>query len=71
MASTRAKNAGKSVAAPARAKKGISISGEERQRMIGEAAYYRAEQRGFIGGDPLQDWLAAEAEIDRQLGKVF
>ena len=40
---------------------------EERTRMIAEAAYYRAESRGFTGGDPLQDWLDAEAEIDRIL----
>lgn len=31
--------------------------------MIAEAAYYRAAARGFQGGDPLDDWLAAEAEI--------
>ena len=28
-------------------------------------AYYRAERRGFTGGDPVQDWLEAEVEIDR------
>jgi len=32
--------------------------------MIAEAAYFRAEHRGFRGGDPLEDWLQAEAEID-------
>jgi len=40
---------------------------DSRQRMIAEAAYYRAEKRGFVGGDPLHDWLDAEAEIDRIL----
>jgi hypothetical protein len=35
--------------------------------MIAEAAYYRALARGFSGGDPLADWLEAEAEIDRML----
>ena len=35
------------------------------RQMIQEAAYFRAEARGFIGGDPVEDWLAAEAEIDR------
>ena len=35
--------------------------------MIAEAAYYRAEARGFREGDPVQDWLAAEAEIDARL----
>lgn len=43
------------------------ISPDERQRMIAEAAYLRAAQRGFQGGDPLADWLAAEAEINRAL----
>jgi hypothetical protein len=34
-----------------------------RQRMIAEAAYYRAEKRGFAPGNDLDDWLAAEAEV--------
>jgi len=33
------------------------------QRWIAEAAYYRAESRGFEPGGETQDWLAAEAEI--------
>jgi hypothetical protein len=37
--------------------------------MIAEAAYFLAERRGFQGGDPLQDWLEAEAAIDRILGE--
>ena len=37
---------------------------EQRQQMIAEAAYYRAECRGFCGGDPRTDWLESEAEID-------
>jgi chromosome segregation ATPase len=40
----------------------------ERDKMIAEAAYFRAEQRGFNGGDPLADWVQAEAEIDARLG---
>ena len=39
----------------------------QRHRMISEAAYYRAEHRGFDGGDPLEDWLVAESEIDGML----
>jgi ABC-type transporter Mla subunit MlaD len=35
--------------------------------MIEEAAYFRAQQRGFEGGDPVADWLEAESEIDRML----
>lgn len=39
-------------------------SGEDdRHHMIAEAAYYRAECRGFAPGCELEDWLAAEAEL--------
>jgi hypothetical protein len=44
------------------------ISSEERQRMVAVAAYYRAEQRGFSGGSEVEDWLAAEADVERLLG---
>jgi len=43
------------------------ISEEERERMIAEAAYFNAEHRGFMPGDPKQDWLLAEKQIDQQL----
>jgi hypothetical protein len=43
------------------------ISPEERHRLIAEAAYYRARQRGFTGGAEVEDWLAAEAEVDNKL----
>ena len=33
--------------------------------MIGEAAYYRSSRRGFVPGHELDDWLAAEADIER------
>jgi predicted nucleic acid-binding Zn-ribbon protein len=39
----------------------------QRQQMIAEAAYFRAERRGFNGGDPVRDWCEAEAEIDARL----
>lgn len=42
-----------------------SAPSEEIRRMIAEAAYYRAEQRGFSGGSAEDDWHAAEAEIRR------
>jgi hypothetical protein len=38
--------------------------------MIAEAAYFRAERRGFNGGDPVRDWCEAEAEIDARLRRV-
>jgi hypothetical protein len=35
--------------------------------MIAQAAYYRHEKRGGKGGDSVEDWLAAEAEIEKDL----
>lgn len=43
------------------------INGEERHDMIATAAYFRAEQRCFDGDCAMDDWLAAEAEIDAML----
>lgn len=43
-------------------------AGEDRYRMIAEAAYFRAERRGFAPGSELFDWLAAEIEVDEILG---
>jgi len=37
---------------------------EERVRRIREAAYYKAERRGFSPGQELEDWLEAEEEVD-------
>jgi hypothetical protein len=39
-------------------------SPEERERLIREAAYLRAEKRGFTGGSPEEDWAEAEREVD-------
>lgn len=44
-----------------------TVSQEERRRLIAERAYSIAERRGFAGGDPRDDWLQAEAEINREL----
>jgi Protein of unknown function (DUF2934) len=35
-----------------------------REALIATAAYYRAQKRGFQPGHELEDWLAAEREID-------
>jgi hypothetical protein len=39
-------------------------SEQDRRRRIAEAAYYRAEQRGFAPGGEEGDWIEAEKEID-------
>lgn len=41
------------------------LSADKRRRLIAEAAYLKAEQRGFEAGNPIADWLEAETEIDR------
>lgn len=63
------KAAKKPAAATTGKMKKISINPEERYRMIAVAAYYRAEKRGFIGGDPAQDWVEAEAEVARLINQ--
>ena len=42
-----------------------SLSADKRRRLVAEAAYLKAERRGFESGDPIEDWLEAEKEIDR------
>jgi Protein of unknown function (DUF2934) len=44
-----------------------AVSDELRRAMIAEAAYLRAEQRGFVSGYELEDWLLAEREVDALL----
>lgn len=49
----------------------VTLSGKpqplaDREARIAQAAYQRAEQRGFYPGHEVEDWLAAEKEIDAQ-----
>jgi hypothetical protein len=48
-----------------------SISPLQRYRMIAETAYYRALERGFIGRNPVDDWLEAEKAIDAKYAIDF
>ncbi|MDD2926719.1 DUF2934 domain-containing protein [Rhodoferax sp.] len=41
------------------------LSTEQRNHYVSVAAFYIAERRGFTLGNPVDDWLAAEAEVDR------
>lgn len=52
----------------AQAEGSLNLPGEDRRQLIAEAAYFRAERRGFHPGAELDDWLAAEIEIDALLG---
>jgi hypothetical protein len=48
----------------------MEVSIEERYQLISKAAYFRAEQRSFAPGHELEDWLEAEAEIERNLPQI-
>ena len=52
---------------PAPAVQSEQAPADERPRgeRVSELAYYRAQSRGFEPGHEVEDWLAAEAEIDR------
>jgi len=49
--------------APAR----TQVSEDTRRGMIAQAAYLRAERRGFAPGGEHEDWMAAEKEVDALL----
>jgi hypothetical protein len=59
---TAAKRAAKAIKQPSG--KDPPASDEERWRLTAIAAYYRAEARGFAPGGELEDWLAAERDIE-------
>jgi hypothetical protein len=47
---------------------------EDRGGSISSLAYLKAERRGFVPGHELDDWLAAEDEVDQRLageGRAF
>jgi hypothetical protein len=46
---------------------GPTVSADDRERMIRDAAYLRYQEGGCVDGRDMEDWLAAEAEIDAQL----
>jgi Protein of unknown function (DUF2934) len=39
--------------------------------MIRDAAYFRAQARGFAPGEEIDDWLAAEQEIDELIVRRY
>jgi len=50
-----------------RVKVRIFPTAEQRQGMIAEIAFRRAQDRGFDSGDPLTDWVEAERELNESL----
>ncbi len=53
-------------AAGASSLQGSEADAAVRSHRIAEAAYYRAEGRGFCPGCEMEDWLAAEREPGEQ-----
>jgi hypothetical protein len=45
----------------------LRISHDARHALIAEAAYFRSKKRGAKPGNPIDDWLAAEQEVDARL----
>ena len=45
------------------------MSPEQHRQIVAVAAYLRAEKRGFVSGDPVDDWLTAEREINNLIGR--
>lgn len=65
---TKAAKPATAVKKPAKAAAPASVANAEQRRCYIEvAAYYIAERRGFQGGNPADDWMKAEAEIERLL----
>lgn len=53
-----------------RGKAASGCTAEERCALIARAAYLRAEKRAFAPGAEMDDWLAAEIEVDRKLNNA-
>ncbi|MBE0549164.1 MAG: DUF2934 domain-containing protein [Rubrivivax sp.] len=41
------------------------MAGEQREQAIRQAAYTLFEARGYVYGHALEDWLEAEAQVER------
>ncbi len=53
---------------PQQASQASDAAAIAREQLISEAAYYKAEQRGFQPGNEMADWFEAEADVERMLG---
>ena len=42
----------------------VAYNLDYRYHKIAETAYFIAEERGFQGGNPVDDWLQAEVKVD-------
>jgi hypothetical protein len=52
---------------PLRFVRPLRMTEDARRVLIAEAAYFRSQARGAQPGNPTDDWLAAEQEVDARL----
>lgn len=64
------KTPGKAAANTARPAANPALAPEELRKLIAEAAYFRAKNRGFAPGYEVEDWIQAEAEVKRLIGRT-
>jgi len=57
--------------AAAAAKTNAVLSTEQRNHYVEVTAFYIAERRGFVPGNPADDWCAAEREVDRLIATGY
>lgn len=55
---------------PGSLKQLATVTPEQRQKMIEEAAFYKAEKRNFAPGHEQEDWTDAEREIDELIARA-
>lgn len=65
------KKASARVSPSSQSRKKQTISPKERWLLISESAYARAQKRGFIGGNPFEEWVEAEREVDAKYATDF
>ena len=66
-AKLRKTTASKRASSPSRSRNAQQVDDAARRAMIAQAAYFRAEKRGFDVSGELDDWLQAEREISHML----
>ena len=63
-----ARKAPRTAKTPTTSEARVDLSPDEMRKLVSEAAYYRAKQRGFVPGHELDDWIQAEAEVKKRIG---
>jgi hypothetical protein len=67
MSTSKVKTRGANGTASTRRRKSPAAAAPDRHACIAEAAYFRSKQRDFMPGGEIEDWLAAEQEVDQRL----